>query len=942
MTDDSGSEDYVSMEYEIPMAMDGVPNHFAPHRLLFQFLQLDLKDVVLVKIFRIFAGICDPMTQPEDSDELPLSVDLLSQLVIALSYDVVLQGRREDDARPWEASEKDDQTVDIETIRFAISTKFHIIVLAISKAVKADDELRVRYLHNDWKNWTETSEYWLPDLDEDQMDPLLKLAYYICPVALMGLYRLFVPPKEANYNPALNPYSESFIRLWKTHTDIVALALEMDRELEEEAWTNKNDNVDTPDLVKRVLLGSSAVRTVLAWILQRTLPSKGQFLVSESLDDDVRRKTLLTFYDPLARSAANCGSISHDQHLLVVALILLRCRSPFTPCWHDDKYLKDISFPCFDSEDLLRRVARRKKPLQATGDLMVDMYYRDQFDEDVKYVFGYYDSDDDDDESDKSSNADSLIRRGIAVRAMGNEQEFDEEGRDWRDCPRGDNVNFTEEYLNLEAQVAKLSNSGESDYFFASWFELSQALEFLALTQIESVDSFMIRVGQVAIHSIAKAVKDEYTHTDSKIVLKEIYRYFVSPAKFELLSRVAEDFTILPIHPVTNFEVILLRNPYCALAILDELFMCNGLRRSLIWFLTNHVNPLMTLISYMYEFVAGARGNSTKREMKYLFSRVGPLEISKMEQLMMLHELFSAADKWLTDEDENTRIGELNCMRLISYLCLMIKRLLEDGIIRSNQADVYEDYSHEIQLLLFNWIGKFPEAREIFFKIKLEKYGHPDSTNNEPNNLNEQEDSKNKEKGKVNEGKTKDSQTTKSEPLSEVEDSQIVANAVKHIESMKDLDDVAYAVKSMEPDIRDTFVCFADILVDHIYEVFVETELSDAEVSKALEPPTSEFDDIQVFLSNFNALYRNLAFVDRLVARLAGWIVDTRGEKPDHEETDFELELPAPHPEPEVLLQEVADSEFSDAFLNGEDPFQSKPKEKKNKKKSKSKRRGKK
>lgn len=933
MTDESGSEDYVSIEYELPAAMDGVPNHFAPHRLLFEFLKLDLKDVVLVKIFRILAGICDPMTQPEDSDELPLSVDLLSQLVIALSYDVVLQGRREDDPRPWEASEKDDQTVDIETIRFAISTKFHMIVLAISKAVKADDELRVRYLHNDWKNWTETSKYWLPDLNEDQMDPLLKLAYYICPVALMGLYRLFVPPNEADYNAALNPYSESFIRLWKTHTDIVALGLEMDRELEEEAWTNKNDNVDTPDLVKRVLLGSSAVRTVLAWILERTLPSNGKFLVTESLDHDVRHKTLLTFYDPLARSATNCGSISHDQHLLVVALILLRCRSPFTPCWHDKKYLKDISFPCFDSEDLLRRVARRRKPLQATGDLMVDMYYRDQFDEDVKYVFGYYDSDEDD-ESDKSSGADSLARRGIAIRATGNEQEFDEEGRDWRDCPRGENVNFTEEFLKLEALVAKLSNSGESDYFFASWFELSQALEFLALTQIESVDSFMVRVGQVAIHSIAKAVKDEYTHTDSKIVLKEIYRYFVSPAKFELLSRVAEDFTILPIHPVTNFEVILLRNPYCALAILDELFMCNGLRRSLIWFLTNHVNPLMTLISYMYEFVAGARGNSTKREIKYLFSRVGPLEISKMEQLMMLHELFSAADKWLSDEDENTRIGELNCLRLVSYLCLMIKRLLEDGIIRSNQADVYEDYSHEIQLLLFNWIGKFPEAREIFFKIKLEKYGLSDSAANESEALNRKKESKASEK--------KESASTKSQGLSEVEDCQIVANVVKYLESMKGLDDVAYAVKCLEPDIRDTFVCFADILVDHIYEVFVETELSDSEVPKALEPPTPEFDDIQVFLTNFNALNRNLAFVDRLVARLAGWIVDTRGENPDQEENDFEFQIASPHPEPEVLLQEVADSEFSDAFLNGEEPFQSKPKGKKSKKKSKSKRRGKK
>ncbi|RKP28554.1 hypothetical protein METBISCDRAFT_24976, partial [Metschnikowia bicuspidata] len=128
----------------------------------------------------------------------------------------------------------------------------------------------------------------------------------------------------------------------------------------------------------------------------------------------------------------------------------------------------------------------------------------------------------------------------------------------------------------------------------------------------------MSNFGQVAIDSIAKAVKDENTRTDSKIVVKEIYRYLVSPVDSDRF----QPFVLgAPLHLVTNFEVMLIANPHCAFAMLDELFMCNGLRRSLVWFLTNHVNPQISLIGYLYELVAGLRGDSPDREQKYVFLR---------------------------------------------------------------------------------------------------------------------------------------------------------------------------------------------------------------------------------------------------------------------------------------------------------------------------------
>ena len=969
MTDYSENEARESLDYDLGVFLrDGVVNHFVPHRLLFDQLKLDRKDVVLVNIYRILAALCDPITQPEDSDALPLSVDLLARVAIALCYDIALQGRREENARPARAN-GEPAPVDVGTIRFLISTKFHLILLAITRAINADDELRVRYLQNNWRDWQSTVQHWIPSLYN--MDHL-KLAYYMCSVALMVLYRLFLPPDESHYNAALNPYLETFLRLWKTHTNIVALALEMDRALEEELWSDR-DPVETPYIVKRVLLGSSAIRTVLTWILERTSAPDGELLVSAPLDLDVRLKTLLSFYDPLARSAANCGSLSHDQHMLMAAVLLLRCRSAYSPCWRDAAYLDNIPFPGFDFEDLVHRVDRRLDPLQATGDLMVDMYYEDQFDEDIKYVFGYYDSDDND--SDKASDEDALGNRGIALRATGNEREFDDQGRDWRDCPRGDNVHFTERFLALELLLR--SSNDESTYFCISWPDMLGCLLFL-FTSIDTMPELMTNFGQVAIDSIAKAVKDENTRTESKIVVKEIYRYLVSPVDSDR----SQLFVLgAPLHPVTNFEVILIANPHCAFAMLDELFMCNGLRRSLVWFLTNHVNPQISLIGYLYELVAGLRGDSPDREQKYMFLRVGALEISLMERLMILHELFAAADKWLANDDASTALSKLKCVRIVKYICLMIKKLILDGIIRSSPDDTYENYSHEIQLLLFNWIGRVPETRDIFFRINLleptrtEERGLEDagarkgglaetgtSKATEKEEVKEtgkiKDAAKTKVTGKAKEGKMNEKDklidtsgealdTSKARPSgistnakARKDRVEIIATIKKFFEEVKagnKLDAVTYVMKSIEPRCHDAFVDFADLIADYVYDIYKKRDyVTSGENSY-------EFEDIQLFLTHFNELYRNQIFVDQLVGRPAGWILDTRGKKVNFVERggDFELETFGAV-EPEVVLEAV-DCEFSDAFLDAEEPYLSTEKPaKSSKKKSKKKRRGKK
>ncbi|KAM9923377.1 hypothetical protein OXX80_011571, partial [Metschnikowia pulcherrima] len=265
MADDS-LDDPSSMDVDIPLKLDASPNLFASHSYIRKLLQIDPSDRLLTRIFLMLAALCDPLTQPEDNEKFPLSVEALGQIALALSYQILLSERQKaqvpDGSENWLAQIDHPE---VASLRFTVSLRLFTILQAINKVLRAEDELRVRYLQNEREDWQRTAHHWLPDVPEAapyDPDAYLKLLYYISCVAIMGIYKSFLPEDGSAYSAAMNPYSEYFLRLWKTHTSIIALALEMDRELEEEAWANKREYLDTPDIVKKALLGSSAVRTV--------------------------------------------------------------------------------------------------------------------------------------------------------------------------------------------------------------------------------------------------------------------------------------------------------------------------------------------------------------------------------------------------------------------------------------------------------------------------------------------------------------------------------------------------------------------------------------------------------------------------------------------------------------------------------------------------------
>ncbi|KAM9911532.1 hypothetical protein OXX69_003427 [Metschnikowia pulcherrima] len=913
MADDS-LDDPSSMDVDIPLKLDASPNLFASHNYIRKLLQIDPSDRLLTRIFLMLAALCDPLTQPEDNEKFPLSVEALGQIALALSYQILLSERQK--AQAPDGSENWLAQIDhpeVASLRFTVSLRLFTILQAINKVLRAEDELRVRYLQNEREDWQRTAHHWLPDVPEVapyDPDAYLKLLYYISCVAIMGIYKSFLPEDGSAYSAAMNPYSEYFLRLWKTHTSIIALALEMDRELEEEAWANKREYLDTPDIVKKALLGSSAVRTVLAWILEQIYPGAvvGD---GDSLHFDVCKSPLLLFYDPLMRTANSCGCIMRDEQLLMVSTLIIRSRIPLSPVAEESPPYKQTKFPIFDVSDYSFRHANRKSALGSAGDLMVDLYYHDQFDEDIKYVFGYYESDEESSENAEEEESKEEVF-GTAKRAKKDEIEFDEEGRDWRDCARGANVEFTERFLDLEAKARTLGE--DSDHFFSSWFELEQSFVFLASVKIESVSAFVQRVGQVTINTVAKAIRDEESKPAGEFISpNKVHSHLISLAKKELRLVAQEEYPTIFCNESTTFDLILLRNPECALALLDELFMCKGLRRSLIWYLTRCVQFSMTLINYIYELVSGLRGNSSEREAKYFFSRKGALELSQVEKVMALHELFGTASRWALDDPEKATIPEQMTVKLVLCLCLMIQRLMSNGVIKQNTDDFFEDYSHDLQVLLFPWIGKIPEARELFFKIKSDSYRRLEIED-------AQMDQRVAEEVEIAEN-------------SNHVDIVSVLTKLEHLSYSQHLDAI------QEPSVQLAFRDFSQRLFYHICRIY---KVGNVDL-KPFETSTSAQEDFYIFLTKFNEFSRNRTFVRNIFSLLQGVSV---GEWPEQLEDDgnecnenLERKDIGFNPDAEPI-----ESEFNDAFLNGEGHFQDGGEHKaddKKKKKKKKKRRGK-
>lgn len=870
-------------------------------------------------IFWVTASLCDPYTQPEEG-RVVLSVDTLSDVLIALAYKnhVTKMARKPvfDDAikgpKGEEKNDNGDESPCVSSVKFTLSVHIFTVLHALQKGLSADDELGLRYVDNSEANWQQNMRYWTPKSNLCG-DPILRICYLMLCVLVAALYKLFLPEDGTSYNLAKNPYLQYLVKLWKCHSNIIILGLEVDRRVEEAAGAG--EYVATPPVLNCVLRGLSAVRTVLGWVLNQNplllYLSEGETM--PTIEHDIREISLLDFSHPLIRLPTSGGALLIDMRFVVMALFVLKTGIDYTPG-------KDRVFPrapraMADSNEENRRLDQ-SEPLVELSDLLLDLEYDDKFDDDIRYIFGYEFSLDDEEDEKKSSSAKV---RAVEVQP---EFDFDEHGRDWRDMARGPNVEaleWFEEYLSRPRTFKHKTGPLVTVPEVFSSQKLPVELDIIISAPLNSEHPLRTGEAKELLRTVARAIWEEErgentTHTSPD----EVYRYFLSPASESLIAsaKASGHHISEPIYAITQFEVLMLTHDEFARALMDEMLMCRGLRRPLIWLLTHSLNLSQSLVDYVFELVAGLRG-TPERQKTYKFSRKGAcLQLSDVEKLMLLHELLTGASVFISST-EGVDVGdgmevvlsETTAKNLIRVLCLMLNQLLRLGLIsldkkKQGTPDDIHDYTNDIETLLINWIGKVPEARELFFRVKsqyspeLEKQATEEVSQTAIKELRAQNRADMARLAAVCANKSSDEialLVTQQKDMGNILDAYMV-RLEKHLKTLTafQLDEVAY----LEP---------ADVLSDM----------------------GAVNDDFRFFLDHFNVLSRIEEVAERLFAVFEQYIVAgllnlKKMEVPDS--VPFE-------------------SEFSEEFLNGEGHFkadQDENKAAKNEKKEKLKKKKKK
>ncbi|ODV85589.1 hypothetical protein CANARDRAFT_7696 [[Candida] arabinofermentans NRRL YB-2248] len=767
--DDDNYEEEYTFEFDFSKELIQKFDPIKLHSAIFKFLQIvnpksDTPEVQdrLWKLFSTLATLCDPYTQPSDTGEMNeyiLSIDLVSDLVIALDYQI------------YENSE------DTKFPLFDMALDLGLIIEKCLKALNCYDYNQLRNVDNDEVNWIDNLKKWIPCDTLSNITNMatgfhnLRLLYSICSVSVLVIYKLY---NRGSSILSLNPFLSFLIKIWKNQTHVILLGLGIDRRDEELNFPGY------PEVIRYVIKGASALRSITAMILNGDFKARLHDLKHESLNN---------FMNPWGRKCGS-GALSIDLRIYVAAMISLGVEIDDVTALldglePDDRYDEDIKY-MFEMElemdgveydeyhnhhsrssvyydhhhnlhkyqqnpDLDDGDKRKIVPVDEEGNcLYAEDEEQEEEDREEESIFErhpdcqcVFDDDEDDDdqdddedeyeyeeleeddeialdgvnEADRSSK--STNNRGLlAVRSsLAKNIQFDSDGRDWRDMPRGTNTELSSDFVQL------LKESQDDPEVFITSMDLLVA-EIYSMTK----ETISDKMGEKIIRSVAWVVRYDFEASLMSNDEREERSNNPDINPDEIYSCMADS---------QNFDNMIRFNPSISFCIIDELFMAEGYRRVLIWFLT-HMELSQWLINYFHELLVGLRGNPVDskdpKSTRFNFSRVGALLLSDVEKSMLLHEFFSNAVVYLSkgtsyDQDGNEVDDETlvevegdsrpitnraNAQKMMKIICLMLKSLESKGVLRVNDPE----YRIEIQTLLVQWVGAglVPEAKELFFK----------------------------------------------------------------------------------------------------------------------------------------------------------------------------------------------------------------------------------
>lgn len=696
------------------------------HEILIKVLRLtNCLSPLLQLQFKIVAGLVDPLTQPAPNDQHVISLDLLYQMFLGFLTPEIQRSLDVDDGCDW---------------RFHVCFNMQKIINASLVRLNFDDFERLNSINNSDDNvdWRSQLDKWLPHGFNTQDLEL------ICMVDIVAVYTIY---KLYEHQPIqLNPFLSSLISLWKNLTCVILLGLEIDR-IEEEQET-----FDTPLMVRATIRGVAALRAIVATVLNGHI---------EATKHDIKHESLNTFMSPhgrkLCQGALYAELRSHAAALLALGSELEDVTELFADLQPGDRFDEDVRYMFeYEFEDYNELSSRE----EYSGSEKLEEFTEDSkngggksfgrrcnciFDDDEMLEDEDYDNDEDDQNFQKhvlhqpnptTSITMSSTGKPHAVRSRGS-FEFDYSGKDWRDIPRMSNLYYNPNYqffedLNLDS-ILSLTNKATKE----------------KLTSAESWD---------LLSSVATCVKNE----QDEIILGNITELHRPNAddksngnrKSHAIGNL-KDVTPDDIYEVwckdSTFEKIVYCNHELAWRLMDEMLMCSGFRRVLLWFIT-HMELNHSLIHYIFELVMGLRKSSedskdkeNENEGEMLpdlyrdglesktslpFSRQGAIQLSTIETKMLLQEFFTNAAIFLTEKSKdwiseapnkgadgiNIDNGNVSlyAVGLMKLICLMVRAFIKKGKFDFRESECV----FELQTLLMNWITIIPEAKDLFFELK--------------------------------------------------------------------------------------------------------------------------------------------------------------------------------------------------------------------------------
>lgn len=700
------------------------------HDILFKVLGLQSTPSPLLSLqFNTIVGLVDPLTQPAPSDQNIISIDLIYEMFIGLigkSLQSNMNDKFELNGFDW---------------KFTVSFNMYKILRKSLLRLNCSDYKTLTSINNNnsEEDWKAHLDKWLP-YGLNTQD--LELVYMIDIMAVYTIYKLY-----SDVPIQLNPFLSVLISLWKNLSCIILLGLEIDR-LEE-----AHETFDTPLLVRATIRGASALRSVIASILNNHV---------EANSHDFKHEPLNTFMSPhgrkLCQGALYADLRSHASAMLAFGLDLEDVTDLLSDLQAGDRFDEDIrymfeyeyaDYNSLDSDDTEDELDENEDPERKTNSLYQKRRCNCIFEDDkVIEDREYYDFNRDDDRQEIDAEDaltedlynDSNPYASASPYSMRSKVsfEFDYSGKDWRDIPRGYNLYYSPTYDFIERPnkqvVLNLMHRATSEKL-----DHDEALSLLKY--------------------VASSVKNEQDHMFFKNMLPS------DQNAVDASELVTPDDIYDTWCEASTFEKMIYLNHNIAWRLMDEMLMCTGYRRVLIWYIT-HMELNHSLIHYIFELVMGFRGQqfegtSTEKETRKAllhnlmlndredekkintendmsnnttlpFSRQGPLLLSDIENKMLLQEFFTNAAIYFSSKDhlprerseDNQDIStpdeteddavSLYSVGLMTLICFMVETL-----IKNNKFDFSKsECTFELQTLLMNWIGVIPEAQELFFTLK--------------------------------------------------------------------------------------------------------------------------------------------------------------------------------------------------------------------------------